>query len=338
MKCMRESRLRRWCGNLCGIPATPRLAAPFPTRVHGPAQRNFSGIPVLEQERTGLILGLVGVTIFGLTLPATRLAVAGLDPYVIALGRGVVAAAAAGIALWLAREPLPSRGDLVPLAICAAGVVLGFPLFATLAMQYVPASHGGVVLAILPLATAVAGVAVAGERPSAGFWLCSVAGSLAVLAFALVSGDAGGFHLADLLLAAAVVSAAIGYAWGGVLARRLGGWQTISWALVMSAPILLLLLLVLHRPVNWAAPLSAWAGFFYLALASQFLGFFAWYRGLALGGVARVGQTQLLQPFVTLLASALVLSEKITPVEIAFAVIVVAIVAAGRRMRVERRG
>ncbi|MGD9866524.1 MAG: DMT family transporter [Hyphomicrobiales bacterium] len=291
----------------------------------------------MDNERTGLVLGLVGVIIFGMTLPATRLAVEALDPYVIALGRGIVAAAAAGLALWLTGQPLPSRRMLRPLALCAAGVVLGFPLCATLAMQYVPASHGGVVLAILPLATAIAGVAIAGERPSPGFWLCALAGSLAVLVFTLIAGENGGFHLADLLLAAAVVSAAIGYAYGAVLARALGGWQTISWALLISAPVLALMLLLLQRPVNWAAPPGAWAGFFYLALCSQFLGFFAWYKGLALGGVARVGQTQLLQPFVTLLGSALLLSETITPVEVLFALVVVAIVAAGRRMRVERR-
>ncbi|MEC9367708.1 MAG: DMT family transporter [Pseudomonadota bacterium] len=290
-----------------------------------------------DDDRKGLFLGLVGVTIFGLTLPATRLAVEGLDPYVIALGRGIVAAAIAALALRLSGESLPPRSTLVPLVICAAGVVLGFPLFATLAMQYVPASHGGVVLAILPLATAVAGVLVAGERPSPGFWLCGVLGSVAVLAFTLAAdGGGSGLHLADLLLVAAVISAGVGYAYGGVLARTLGGWQTISWALVISTPVLALLLIVLQRPVNWSAPAAVWAGFLYLAIASQFFGFFAWYRGLALGGVAKVGQTQLLQPFITLAASALLLSETITPLEIGFALVVVGIVAAGRRMRVDR--
>ncbi|MDH3581630.1 MAG: DMT family transporter [Hyphomicrobiales bacterium] len=288
-------------------------------------------------ERAGYLFGLIGVVIFGLTLPATREALVGLDPLFIGLGRGVVAAAAAALVLVATRQKWPPKRARVPLLITSAGVVLGFPLFASLAMQHAPASHGGVVLAILPLATAVAGVVFAGERPSAGFWVCSVAGTAAVLAFALIAGAGSeGLQLADLLLAAATISAAIGYATGGELSRVMGGWQVICWALVIAAPISALALIITGTPVNWQAPVSAWAGFFYLALFSQFLGFFAWYKGLALGGVAKVGQIQLLQTFVTLAAAALLLGEAVSGLEIGFALIVVVIVAIGRRVRVDR--
>lgn len=288
-----------------------------------------------KSERTGLLLGLVGVVIFGLTLPATRASLTGLDPYLIGLGRGVVAGVAAAFILLVTRQKWPGKKAWRHLIIASAGVVLGFPILATLAMQYVPASHGGIVLAILPLATAVAGVISAGERPSIGFWLCSIAGSAAVLTFALIEGaGATGVHSADLLLAAAVVAAAIGYAEGGVLARSMGGWQVICWALVIAAPILLTALILIGTPINWNASATAWTGFIYLALFSQFIGFFAWYQGMAIGGVAKVGQLQLLQTFVTLGAAALLLGEQITWFEIAFALLVVAIVAVGRRMRV----
>ncbi len=291
-----------------------------------------------NSERTGLLLGLIGVVIFGLTLPATRASLTGLDPWFIVMGRGIVAALAAAITLIATRQTWPPRNTWRGLAITAAGVVLGFPLFATLAMQYAPASHGGVVLAILPLATAIAGVILGGERPSAGFWICGILGTLAVLAFALIEGASeGGFHTADLLLAAAVVTVAVGYGEGGVLARTMGGWQVICWALVIAGPILLIALIARNAPINWGAPYQAWIGFFYLALFSQFLGFFAWYQGMALGGVAKVGQLQLLQTFVTFIAAALLLGEQITWTQFGFACLVVGIVAVGRNMRVERR-
>lgn len=289
-------------------------------------------------ERKGLLLGLIGVTIFGLTLPATRLAIVDMDPWFIVYGRGIVAGIAATIVLVCTRQKWPPRSSWLKLAITSAFIVVGFPLFATLAMQYVPASHGGIILAILPLGTALAGVLFAGERPSTGFWLFGFAGSVAVLVFALLeNGSTGGVHLADLLLIIAVISASMGYAIGGELSRTMAGWQVICWQLVIAMPVLLILLFLQDVPINWNASTTAWSGFFYLALFSQFLGFFAWYQGLALGGVAKVGQTQLLQTFITLLASAFLLGEEITWIHIGFACLVVAIVAAGRNMQVKRR-
>ena len=296
-----------------------------------------------SNERRGLLLGAIGVIIFGLTLPATRLAVAELDPVFVGLGRAVVAAIPAAIALLLTQAPIPSRRQFISIALMSLGVVLGFPLFATIAMRYAPASHGGVVLAMLPLATAMAAAIVAAERPSPGFWLVGIAGAAAVAAYAILSARASGaatggnaLQWADLLLIAAVISAATGYALGGQLSRTLGGWQVICWALVISAPVMLAVVAVLSGPINWAASSKAWAGFAYVAAFSMFLGFFFWNQGLALGGIAKVGQVQLLQPFVTLIASALLLSESIGVLEIGFATLVVALVAIGARMRVAR--
>lgn len=288
-------------------------------------------------ELEGVIYGLIGITIFGLTLPATRVAVADLNPVFVGLGRTLVAALFAAVILLFSRQPLPPRAAWKAILITSAGVVLGFPLLATIAMQYAPASHGGVVLAILPLATAVASVAFAGERPSSGFWLCSIAGTLTVLIFALIEGaGAEDLHAADLLLAAAVASAAIGYVQGGSLSRTLGGWQVICWALVFGAPFILPIVLLLSGPINWQASAASWSGFVYVALFSQLIGFFAWNRALALGGVAKIGQLQLLQTFVTLAASAALLGEAVTWIEITFASGVVAIVAFGRNMQVAR--
>ena len=297
----------------------------------------------VHKERRGLLLGLIGVTIFGLTLPATRLAVAELDPVFVGLGRAGVAAIPAVFALVLAKAPVPTGRQFVSIALMSLGVVLGFPLLATIAMGYVPASHGGVVLAMLPLATAMAGAIVAGERPSIGFWLSGIAGAVAVASYAILSstgaagaGDAGSLQWADILLVGAVISAATGYAIGGQLSRSLGGWQVICWALVISAPAMFAIVLLLSGPINWAASPTAWGGFAYVAIFSMFLGFFFWNQGLALGGIAKVGQVQLLQPFVTLAASALFLSETIGILEIGFALLVVALVALGSRMRVAR--
>jgi drug/metabolite transporter (DMT)-like permease len=288
-----------------------------------------------RDETLGLVYGFLGVAAFSLTLPATRLAVADLDPLVVALGRCVLAAIPAAALLLLARAPTPARADLKPLALVIAGVIVGFPVLTAVAMRDVPATHGAVVLGVLPLATALAAAIRGGERPSAGFWIAALAGSALVVAYALWQG-AGSLHLADLALLGAVALGALGYAEGGRLARTMGAWQVICWALVLSLPLLV-------PPLAWAiakhgvtASPPAWAGFAYVALVSQFLGFFPWYKGLAIGGVARVGQLQLLQPFLTLVASWALLGERLTLPMLAFAAAVVATVAIGRRMPVGR--
>lgn len=291
-----------------------------------------------RRQRQAIGLGLIGVIVFGLTMPATRAAVQELHPLFITLGRALLASVLAAITLVVTRPRAPQRRDWGRLFWFALCSIIGFPLLMTVAMQYAPASHAAVVLAVLPLLTGMAGVVVARERPSLGFWACGVAGTAVVLVYSLLSGGGGSgdLHWADLLLAASAVSASAAYALGGEMSHRVGGWEVISWALVVSAPVLLVLFLVLAPPINWGASASAWAGFFYVAVFSQFLGFFAWNKGMSLGGIARIGQMQLLQPFVTLAAAHVLLGEAIGWMELVFSAIVVALVALGWRMRVSR--
>jgi drug/metabolite transporter (DMT)-like permease len=282
-----------------------------------------------------MLLGLVGVAIFSLTLPFTRLAVAELDPVLVALGRAVVAAAASALLLWYVKAPRPTPRQWRALAITAAGVVVGFPVFSSIAMRYVPASHGAIVIGILPLATALVGALRFGERPSTGFWVAACGGSVLVVAYALMRGG-GELHLADLALFAAVLAAAMGYAEGARLSQAMGGQQVISWALLLSMPLLLPATLWLAWRHGLQASPQAWFGFAYVSLFSMFIGFFFWYKGLALGGIARVGQVQLLQPFLTLLGASLILGETLDAATLGFALAVVLVVATGRHMAVRR--
>ncbi len=299
---------------------TPRSPANSPRRPPNDADR-----------RRGLVYGLLGVASFSLTLPATRVAVAGLDPVFVGLGRAVVAAVLAAAVLVVTRTPWPGRALLPRLALVAAGVVVGFPLFSAWAMRHVPASHGAVVIGILPLATALAGAWLAHERPSRIFWICAAFGSAVVVGFALWEGG-GAPQAADALLAIAAMAAAIGYAEGGRLAQTLGGWQVICWAIVLASPFVAVPTVLAADARLATAPWSAWIGFAYVSVVSMFLGFFAWYRGLALGGIAAVGQTQLLQPFLTIVASAWLLGEAIDGATYIAAALVIASIAIGRRL------
>jgi drug/metabolite transporter (DMT)-like permease len=281
----------------------------------------------------GYSFGFIGVAIFSLTLPFTRIAVQSLDPMFVSLGRTVLAALVAIIALAVMRQPWPTFADAKQLCIVAAGVVFGFPVFSALAMTSVPASHGGVVLGALPLATAAMSTVFAGERPSALFWGWSVAGSAAVVAFALWDGGAQ-LQTGDIYLFIALILAAVGYAASGNLARTLGGWQVICWALVIALPISLPLGVYLLPANLLSTPGAALWSFLYLSLMSQFIGFFAWNKGLALGGVARVGQVQLLQTFMTLGFAALINREALTARTLGFAVVVALCVWFGRKARV----
>jgi drug/metabolite transporter (DMT)-like permease len=281
----------------------------------------------------GYVFGVIGVVIFSLTLPFTRVAVQAFDPLFVSIGRTVVAAAAGLAVLVATGQPRPSLADTKQLAIIAAGVVFGFPVFSALAMTTVPAAHGGVVLGALPLATAAMSTVFAGERPSRLFWLWSIAGSVMVVVFALWDGGAQ-LQAGDFYLFLALVLAAIGYAASGNLARTLGGWQVICWALVIALPITLPLGIYLLPDNLPAAPAPALWSFLYLSLMSQFLGFFAWNQGLALGGVARVGQVQLLQTFFTLGFAAFINSEPLTASTMGVALLVAVCVWFGRKARV----
>ncbi len=292
----------------------------------------------LSDETSGMLLGLAGVAIFGLTLPATRLAVADMPPVFVALGRAVAAGVLALAWLLWKCLPVPPRSALAPLAVVSIGCVIGFPWLTSIALQTLPASHGAVLVGILPLATAVFSALRGNEKPSIGFWAMALAGSLLVIAFALHQ-SGGSFHRADLLMFGAVVLAAVGYTEGARLSQTMGGQQVISWALVLSAPLLAPLALWLSWPHLGAiagAGWQAWLGFAYVSAFSMYIGFFFWYGGMARGGIARVGQVQLVQPFITLAAAWLVLGEPLAPSNVVFALAVIAVVAAGRKMQVKR--
>ncbi|MFJ3957085.1 DMT family transporter [Arthrobacter sp. NPDC090010] len=260
----------------------------------------------------GLWWGLLGVAAFSLTMPFTRVAVAGLPPLFVGAGRAAVAGCVALVVLLLTRQPWPTRRQWVRLAVVALGVVVGFPFLTSYAMQWAPASHGAVVTAFLPAATAVLAVLRVRERPRPRFWVFSGAGAVAALVFAaLQNGGLGGLHVADWLLLGAVLLAAVGYAEGGVLSRELGSWQTVSWALVLSLPVMLVLSGASALTQPFTPGPAQWAAFAYLALISMYLGFFAWYRGLAIGPMARVSQVQLVQPVMTIAWSALILGESV---------------------------
>jgi drug/metabolite transporter (DMT)-like permease len=285
----------------------------------------------------GLLLGFVGVATFSLTLPMTRLAVAELDPLWVGIARAVVAAVPAAAWLWWRRAPLPSRPMLGSLAVVSLGIVLGFPTLTSIAMGHVDASHAAVMLGVLPLATAVAGAVRTGERPSPRFWWTAVAGAVLVAGFALRQGG-GGLQYADLLLVVATIAAALGYAEGARLAQRIGGPATICWALVLSAPFMLPPTVWLTWQHGLSAGPAAWLGFAYVAICSQLLGFFAWYRALAIGGVARVSQVQLLQLFLTLGFAAVLNGDAPGPENWIFGATVVAVVALASRARVQGSG
>lgn len=289
----------------------------------------------MSREVRGLLWGLIGVASFSLTLPATRSAVPHLGVDFVVVGRAAGAAILAAAVLALTRQPIPRREDFAALLVIAGGVVIGFPLLTTFAMSHVSASHGSIVVGLLPLSTAVAAVLLAGERPSRAFWAVSLIGTGILLAFVL-DRSGGRFVVADLALLGAVAAAAVGYAKGGQLAARLGGWQTICWALVVATPLVAVAAVLRVEWPTQAVPPSAWIGFAYVTLVSQFAGFFAWYHGLSLGGIARVSQTQLLQLFLTLFASSLLLDEAIDAEMLLYAVAIVGVVAVGSRLRVAK--
>jgi drug/metabolite transporter (DMT)-like permease len=274
--------------------------------------------------------GLLGVIIFSGSLPATRVAVAELSPLFLTSGRAIIAALLGVVFLVQLRQPRPGPQELLSLAIVALGVVIGFPLLTALALQHITAAHSIVFVGLLPLATAAFGVLRGGERPKPLFWLFSCLGSATVVAFAL-SRDGSLSLTGDLLMIAAIVLCGLGYAEGARLSRRLGGWQVISWALVLAAP-LMLLLAMMNLPSSWhGVGIPVWVGLAYVSVFSMLVGFVFWYRGLALGGIASVGQLQLLQPFFGLALAAWLLHEQVAWTLIAATAVVVICVAFARR-------
>ncbi|MGA9082793.1 MAG: DMT family transporter [Pseudolabrys sp.] len=289
-----------------------------------------------SHNRLGLLLGFVGMCLFAGTLPATRLAVSGFDPLFLTVARAAVAGSAGLIVLIVLRRRIPPRSlwpEIFGAALCT---VVGFPLFAALAMTTVPAAHGGVVLGIIPLATAATAAIFAHERPSFGFWVTSIIGAIFVLTFMLRRSGGETFSAGDLFLLGTVASGAVGYTLSGRLAALMPGWEVISWQVVIFLPFAALATFALWPASISSASFSAWAGLAYVGLISQYMAFFVFNAAMAIGGIARVGQIMLLQPFVIVALAVLVNGEPINAETIIFAAAVVATVLIGQRMRVRR--
>ncbi|MGB6211370.1 DMT family transporter [Pseudomonas mandelii] len=284
----------------------------------------------VEKNTSGLINGLIGVLIFSGSLPATRVAVLEFDPVFLTVARATIAGVLALCMLWLFKEKRPARHQMLPLVIVALGVVVGFPLLTALALQYVTSAHSIVFVGMLPLATAAFGVLRGGERPRPAFWFFSVLGSLLVVGFAVSQGLTAS-PAGDILMLLAILACGLGYAEGAKLSKTLGGWQVISWALVVSLPIV--------APLTWwltpssfsgiSAP--AWWSLAYVSVFSMLIGFVFWYRGLAQGGIAAVGQLQLLQPFFGLALAATLLHEQVSLGMLGVTVAVILCVVGARR-------
>lgn len=290
----------------------------------------------MSKMMSGWANGLLGVLIFSGSLPATRVAVMGFDPVFLTGARATIAGLLAGALLLVLKPRRPQRGDLVALLIVALGVVVGFPLLTALALEHVTSAHSIVFIGLLPLATAVFGVLRGGERPRPAFWLFSIAGSALVVGFAFSQGMTAS-PLGDLLMLGAIIVCGLGYAEGASLSRKIGGWQVICWALVLSLPVMLVLTLATW-PARLDAPaVSAWIGLSYVSVFSMLVGFVFWYRGLAQGGTVAVGQLQLLQPFFGLALAALLLNEPVTGGMLIVTVAIVACVAGAKTFAGQKR-
>lgn len=284
----------------------------------------------MDRGTEGWGSGLIGVIIFSGSLPATRVAVEGFSPLFLTCARAVIAAGLGALLLMAFRQKRPAAADLGPLVLVALGVVVGFPLLTALALQHITSARSIVFIGLLPLATALFAVLRGGERPKPAFWLFSLLGAALVAGFAL-AGSRAGDATGDLFMVAAIIVCGLGYAEGARLSRRIGGWQVISWALVCALPVMALIALA-TMPAQWTGiGVSAWAGLAYVSVFSMMVGFIFWYRGLALGGIARVGQLQLLQPFFGLALAGLLLGEPVAWTMVAVTGLVVLCVAGAKR-------
>lgn len=299
-----------------------------------PPNNNRSASGGLSDETKGMWLGFAGIVAFGITLPMTRLAVGPadapqLDPAFVTAARAAIAGILSLFYLAWRRAQWPARHHWRPLIMCALGTVLGFPLFLALALRHVHAMHAAVITGVLPLASAVAGALYFRQRPSGRFWLCAMLGCALVLAYAVYKGG-GHVTAADGLLLCGIISTAIGYLGGTQVSHERPAPEVICWVLVISLPFTMpaALATVPDAPIRW----SSWVGLAYVSLFSMWLGFFVWYRGLALGGMVRVSQVQLLQPFVSLLAAVPILGERLDTATVGFSLAVIATVFVSRKM------
>lgn len=266
----------------------------------------------MNRFMNGWVNGFIGVAIFAGSLPATRVAVMGFEPGFLTAARAAIAGILGLILILVLKQKKPAKQDWWPLTIVAIGVVIGFPLFTALALQYMNAAHSIVFVSLLPLATAIFAVLRGGEKPNQFFWIFAVLGSAVVFAYMFfISGDTS-LGIGDFYMLMAIIFCGFGYAEGGVLSRKIGGWQVICWALILSLPFMLFLT-IFYMPTSFQnISASAVVGLIYVSLFSMLIGFFFWYKGLAQGGIAAISQLQLLQPLMGLAIAAALLHEYVS--------------------------
>ncbi|MCH5716391.1 DMT family transporter [Niabella hibiscisoli] len=291
---------------------------------------DISITPAKEAATHGWLNGFIGVLLFSGSLPATKLAILGFSPLFLTFSRATIAGLLAMAALSIFKEKRPNRKQVIPLLIVALGVVLGYPLLSALALQHITSAHSIVFVGLLPLATALFGVWRGGERPKPLFWVFSIMGSLVVIGYAVAQGLTAS-PVGDLLMLAAIIVCGLGYAEGAKLSKTLGGWQVISWALLLALPVMAPLSFIYMPRTFENIDAGAWISLGYVSLFSMFIGFVFWYKGLAQGGAASVGQLQLLQPFFGLALAAFILQEQVSWGILLVTIGVIACVAGSKR-------
>ena len=288
----------------------------------------------LSIETKGMLIGFVGISIFSLTLPFTQMAVNEMSPFFVAFARASIAGICALILLIFTKSKFPNKIQIRRLIIIVIGVIYGFPIFTSIAMKTLPSSHSGIVLGILPLAMSLFAAIKYKEKPSSSFWMISIFGTFIVISYTFIDNN-GSLMIEDLWLLFAILFAAIGYSEGGTLAKEMGSIGVISWALVISLPINLFASYLFYE-INYASiSFQAIISLTYVGLFSMFIGFFFWYKGIAIGGITRVGQVQLIQPFLTIVGAYFLTNEKITTLNILFAFMVLIVIIIGRKTKIQ---
>ena len=288
----------------------------------------------LSIETKGMLIGFIGISIFSLTLPFTQIAVNEMSPFFVAFGRASIAGICALILLMFSKSKFPNKVQIRRLIIIVIGVVYGFPIFTSIAMTTLPSSHSGIVLGILPLAMSLFAAIRYKEKPSNSFWVTSFFGTFLVISYTFIDNN-GLLMLEDLWLLFAILFAAVGYSEGGILSKEMGSIAVISWALVISLPINILASYYFYETSYSSISFQAIISLTYVGLFSMFIGFFFWYKGIAIGGISRVGQVQLIQPFLTIVGAYFLTNEKITTLNILFAFMVLIVIIIGRKTKIQ---
>ena len=288
----------------------------------------------LSIETKGMLIGFVGISIFSLSLPFTQMAVNEMSPFFVAFARASIAGICALILLIFTKSKFPNKIQIRRLIIIVIGVIYGFPIFTSIAMKTLPSSHSGIVLGILPLAMSLFAAIKYKEKPSSSFWMISIFGTFIVISYTFIDNN-GSLMIEDLWLLFAILFAAIGYSEGGTLAKEMGSIGVISWALVISLPINIFASYLFYE-INYSSiSFQAIISLTYVGLFSMFIGFFFWYKGIAIGGISRVGQVQLIQPFLTIVGAYFLTNEKITTLNILFAFMVLIVIMIGRKTKIQ---